>query len=110
MGIMVLNISLAGLFLKMAYNSKVTDFEEEERLGYLFSTLLTASLSKSKIEIFLDGNIGIEFLEIKWSLVTTIVLLFIANRIITKKNGMEYRVKKLKIIAIKIKMNKKMFF
>jgi hypothetical protein len=36
--------------------------------------------------------------------------LFTASSIINKKNGTEYSVKKLKIIAIEIKINKKMFF
>jgi hypothetical protein len=76
----------------------------------LFSTLLTTSLSSSRIEIFLDGNIGIEFFVIKLSLFTTIVLLFTANSIINKENGTEYKVKKLNIIAMKIKKNKKIFF
>ena len=71
----MLKIFLAGLFLKIAYNWKLTAFEDEDLFGVLVSTLLTASLSSSKIEISLFGNIGIEFLIKNASLFTTTVCL-----------------------------------
>tara|TARA_B110000285_G_scaffold217783_1_gene266541 strand:+ start:1525 stop:1836 length:312 start_codon:yes stop_codon:yes gene_type:complete len=101
-GFIVLNVFLAGLFLKIAYNSKVIDIDEEERLVYLFSTLLTASISSSRIEIFLARIIVPEFSVINLSFLTIIVLLFFANSIINKNNGPDYNVKKLKIIVVKL--------